>query len=63
MSAVWSSEQANISSQCSNRLLRLSGMSGDRIADDASVVRQWALEGRGIAYKSELDVAGDRATA
>lgn len=36
-------------------------VSGDRIADDAAVVRQWALEGRGIAYKSELDVRGDLA--
>jgi len=31
---------------------------GDRIADDASVVHEWALAGRGIAYKSLLDVRG-----
>lgn len=32
---------------------------GNRIADDAAVVRQWALDGLGIAYKSWLDVAPD----
>lgn len=29
---------------------------GDRQASDGSIVREWALEGAGIAYKSELDV-------
>ncbi len=32
---------------------------GDRIADDGGVVRQWALAGLGIAYKSQLDIADD----
>ena len=32
---------------------------GARIADDGEVVRQWALAGHGIAYKSGLDVAAD----
>ena len=32
---------------------------GDRAADDGAMVRRWALEGRGIAYKSRLDVQGD----
>lgn len=32
---------------------------GDRISDDADVVRRWALAGRGIVYKSWLDVAQD----
>ena len=32
---------------------------GDRVSDDAGVVRQWALAGCGIAYKSQLDVAAD----
>jgi DNA-binding transcriptional LysR family regulator len=32
---------------------------GHRIADDAGVVRLWALAGLGIAYKSELDVTLD----
>ncbi len=34
---------------------------GDRIADDGGVVRQWALDGLGITYKSHLDVAADLA--
>ncbi|HEX2603541.1 MAG TPA: LysR family transcriptional regulator [Oxalicibacterium sp.] len=32
---------------------------GDRISDDADLVRRWALAGRGIAYKSALDIAPD----
>lgn len=32
---------------------------GNRTADDADVVRRWALAGLGIAYKSRLDVGGD----
>ncbi|HNG86253.1 LysR family transcriptional regulator [Accumulibacter sp.] len=32
---------------------------GDRVADDGDAVRRWALAGRGIAYKSALDVADD----
>ncbi|HEU4406024.1 MAG TPA: LysR family transcriptional regulator [Polyangiaceae bacterium] len=32
---------------------------GDRAADDSDVVRRWALAGRGVAYKSALDVAQD----
>ncbi|WP_277590353.1 LysR substrate-binding domain-containing protein [Pseudomonas chlororaphis] len=34
-------------------------VSGDRFSDDADVVRLWAVAGRGIAYKSWLDVAAD----
>lgn len=34
-------------------------VSGNRSADDADVVRRWAVAGLGIAYKSRLDVAGD----
>ncbi|MCE4555933.1 LysR family transcriptional regulator [Roseateles cellulosilyticus] len=34
-------------------------VSGSRIADDGGVVREWALAGLGIAYKSGLDVASD----
>jgi DNA-binding transcriptional LysR family regulator len=30
-----------------------------RLADDGEVVRRWAVQGQGIAYKSELDVAHD----
>ena len=28
---------------------------GRRTADDGGIVQRWAIEGRGIAYKSELD--------
>ncbi|WP_317202675.1 LysR family transcriptional regulator [Janthinobacterium sp.] len=34
-------------------------VSGDRTADDADLVRRWAVAGHGIAYKSRLDVAAD----
>lgn len=30
-----------------------------RVSDDGAVVRQWALDGRGLACKSHLDVAAD----
>ena len=32
---------------------------GNRVSDDGEAVRRWALAGRGIAYKSVLDVADD----
>lgn len=32
---------------------------GDRVSDDGDAVRRWAVAGRGIAYKSWLDVADD----
>jgi len=31
-------------------------VSGDRISDDAELVHRWALAGKGLAYKSRLDV-------
>ncbi|TKB50578.1 LysR family transcriptional regulator [Ferrimonas sediminicola] len=34
-------------------------VSGRRRCDDGALVQQWAREGRGIAYKSALDVKGD----
>lgn len=34
---------------------------GDRMADDGGIVRQWAVDGCGIAYKSALDVRADLA--
>lgn len=34
---------------------------GDRMADDAGIVREWAVAGAGIAYKSLLDVQQDLA--
>lgn len=36
-------------------------VSGDRVADDADAVHRWAVAGRGIAYKSLLDMAPDLA--
>ncbi|MBM7062864.1 LysR family transcriptional regulator [Pseudomonas sp. UL073] len=32
---------------------------GDRVSDDADVVRRWAVAGQGLTYKSWLDVAAD----
>jgi DNA-binding transcriptional LysR family regulator len=32
---------------------------GDRVSDDADVIRRWAMAGRGLVYKSWLDVAED----
>lgn len=34
---------------------------GGNIANDGDIVRRWALAGRGIAYKSRIDVAADLA--
>lgn len=34
-------------------------VNGDRSADDADLVRRWAVAGLGVAYKSRLDVSGD----
>lgn len=34
-------------------------VTGDRISDDADIVRRWAVSGFGIAYKSRLDVLDD----
>ena len=32
---------------------------GDRVADDGGLVREWAVAGHGVAYKSWLDVRAD----
>jgi DNA-binding transcriptional LysR family regulator len=40
---------------------RIQEVQGPFSADDGGVVRQWAIDGRGIAYKSALDVAEDLA--
>jgi len=34
-------------------------VNGDRISDDAELVHRWAVEGRGLVYKSRLDVLDD----
>jgi len=41
--------------------LQVVQVSGDRVSDDAELVRRWALAGLGIVYKSALDVADDLA--
>lgn len=37
----------------------LVAVTGDRVSDDGDAVRRWAVAGRGIAYKSWLDVCSD----
>ncbi len=32
---------------------------GDRVSNDGALVKEWAIEGHGIAFKSELDVASE----
>lgn len=34
-------------------------VTGDRVSDDADIVRRWAVAGAGIVYKSRLDVLPD----
>lgn len=34
-------------------------ITGDRVSDDADVVRRWAVRGAGIVYKSRIDVLAD----
>ncbi|AGZ35873.1 LysR family transcriptional regulator [Pseudomonas sp. VLB120] len=34
-------------------------VTGDRISDDADIVRRWAVAGLGVVYKSKLDVMDD----
>ncbi|WP_271409338.1 LysR family transcriptional regulator [Pseudomonas sp. Q1-7] len=41
------------------RRQQIVAVSGNRVCDDADVVRRWALAGQGLVYKSWLDVAGD----
>ncbi|MET0288991.1 MAG: LysR family transcriptional regulator [Pseudoxanthomonas sp.] len=38
---------------------RTVAVSGNRISDDADVVRRWAVAGEGLVYKSRLDVIDD----
>lgn len=39
--------------------VRTIGVSGDRISDDADIVRRWAVAGLGVVYKSRLDLWPD----
>lgn len=34
-------------------------VNGDRVCDDGELVHRWAADGRGIAFKSRLDILGD----
>lgn len=36
-------------------------VTGDRVSDDGGIVRDWAVRGYGIAYKSQIDVSADLA--
>ncbi|HEX7813639.1 LysR family transcriptional regulator [Dyella sp.] len=38
---------------------RTVSVSGDRVSDDADVVRRWAIAGEGLVYKSRLDIIDD----
>jgi len=38
---------------------RTVAVAGNRVSDDAELVRRWALAGHGIAYKSRLDIQHD----
>jgi len=38
---------------------RVVSVSGDRISDDADIVRRWAVAGEGLIYKSKLDLTDD----
>lgn len=39
--------------------MREIAVQGDRVADDGALVRQWAVQGLGVAYKSRLDIQSD----
>jgi DNA-binding transcriptional LysR family regulator len=34
-------------------------VNGNKVSDDGDMVRQWAVDGEGVAYKSKLDVLED----
>lgn len=42
-----------------NRKIEALTVDGDRVSDDADLVRRWAIAGKGLAYKSRLDVSRD----
>jgi len=43
----------------SSTLKEIVTVSGDRVANDGGLVRQWGIEGIGVVLKSEIDVASD----
>jgi len=42
-----------------NALQQIVTVRGDRVANDSALVRQWALAGHGVMFRSELDVGPD----
>lgn len=42
-----------------NKKVEAAVVAGDRVSDDADLVRRWAVAGKGLAYKSRLDVSRD----
>lgn len=42
--------------------MQIIAVKGNRISDDGDLVRQWAVAGKGIAYKSKLDVLDELRT-
>jgi DNA-binding transcriptional LysR family regulator len=34
-------------------------VSGNRVSNDTDIVRRWAITGRGIAYRSQIDISSD----
>ncbi|GGY71134.1 transcriptional regulator [Cellvibrio zantedeschiae] len=47
--------------ECEKDLVTLN-VTGDRSANDGELVKRWAVEGKGVAYKSALDVAEELAS-
>lgn len=47
--------------QCNAKKVKVK-VSGNRSSNDADIVRRWAVAGKGIAYKSRLDMAADLAS-
>ena len=39
--------------------VKTSSVKGDRLSDDAELVRRWAVDGLGVAYKSRIDFLPD----
>jgi len=56
---VWGSQVHERWSFHTPKGLQWVSVTGDRISDDADIVRRWAVGGHGILYKSSIDVAPD----
>ncbi len=49
----------NVWQLSANGVKQIITVRGDRVANDGALVHQWALQGHGIALKSELDIGPD----